>query len=400
MRGSFRLVFWVLFFHFLTTSGHQATAGSRALAAAAQASDCAALTIGLLEDHGDRTEHTPIPSIEFVKERVGARGGKQILLHKKAHLPWQSMFIDLYANPQGDPRWFIQFFGIQAARFFGFEMEDASSIWLPDDTELNLAIEAINPHLIQAGHAPILLRFYEQQEVGIATYLEEFSRFRMPIASLKTGTLNHFVHDLSFHIFTMGYPPLLLDHSAMIAGEVAAFGNQLAEKLCAVGVQNGRLSDPMGWKRRFQSNYCFGTASHIDTGSAALIVAPIAKLDPGFTIATHHFYCEGDAPAMSWIDGKPIVRGSVESAVHQAYFSPLPQQAPKVFQRVATISQLITSFNRDSTREVTDLFKQFQLSRASTPGFRSAPPVSAGESCHLIHSRMEAIRTIAARLAS
>jgi hypothetical protein len=146
--------------------------------------------------------HPRMPSVEVRDRRKGRFGGNRLVLHR-INAKWVSMYTTVTYDYQGDPRWFIETLGIEAARYFGFEMINDEEMVIPDSAEFQGALDNINRHL----RIPIPVTFYtppNNENTKVADYVRRFANEgSIPIA--PSG--NHLIHDLSFHTGAIFLPP-------------------------------------------------------------------------------------------------------------------------------------------------------------------------------------------------
>ena len=149
---------------------------------------------------------TRAPTVAEVSSRPGPRGGRLIQL-RRIGAQWVSNHRTVGYDPQGDPRWFISVVGEEAARFFGFRMIDEDHCEVPDATEFNGAIAAMNQRLREAQLDPIPITFYETPDNDNVRVAEYVRRFRDHAAIPLARSGNHLLHDLSFHTAAIFFPP-------------------------------------------------------------------------------------------------------------------------------------------------------------------------------------------------
>jgi hypothetical protein len=158
---------------------------------------------GISDIHGEFL-HMKEPTIALDKMVSGQHGG-QLLVLKKIGDGWGSQASTIGYDPQGDPRWFIDIVGPEAAAYFGYKVLADDQVTVPDLKELQGAMERVNTRLKNDGEEPIAASFYLQDKVSVSGYVNAFAdKIAFPMA--PEG--NHLFHDLSFHssaIFMPGY---------------------------------------------------------------------------------------------------------------------------------------------------------------------------------------------------
>lgn len=141
----------------------------------------------------------------------GFHGGRLLIVTKNEFLDsWYSTYQIYPAAGQGDPRMLVALLGSELAHFFGIRQISDSEITIPDITELNGAIKALNQALVELGYKPIPLTFFPQGEEqhNARTYVENFThRHMLPYA-------NHIVlkiHDVALHISSIAIPETMFE---------------------------------------------------------------------------------------------------------------------------------------------------------------------------------------------
>jgi hypothetical protein len=136
-------------------------------------------------------------TVQKVSERPGIHGGKQLQLQRLDE-SWFSHYTTTQFDPQGDPRTFITSVGSDVAQYFGFELENAQTLWAPDAVEFQGAIQVINQKQIEKnGESLIDVSFYSgESDLTLAEYLKRFTEeWSLPYADEGNAQ----IHDLSFH---------------------------------------------------------------------------------------------------------------------------------------------------------------------------------------------------------
>ncbi len=167
-------------------------------------------------DDESRRQHSPTIKIESVV--AGEHGGQRLVLRRTA-ARWLSDYRSVRFDPQGDPRWFIETMGPEAAEFFGFKVMGDDRVIVPDGNEFNGAIKKINAQLVKMGKEPIEISFYITAGVdntNVADYIRAYGNSHaLPIAA--SG--NHLMHDLSFHSGAIFFP----GHLVRLSGYFSRF---------------------------------------------------------------------------------------------------------------------------------------------------------------------------------
>lgn len=146
--------------------------------------------------HGARGQSSPTVRIEASIQ--GEHGGQRLVL-KRTGARWLSDYRSVNFDPQGDPRWFIETMGSEAAEFFGFKILDDDRVIVPDGIEFSGALKKINAQLLKMAKEPIEISFYvtaSDTNTNVAKYVRAYGETHgLPMA--PSG--NHLLHDLSFH---------------------------------------------------------------------------------------------------------------------------------------------------------------------------------------------------------
>jgi len=173
------------------------------------------------------SEFANLPSIRMGERKVGKFGG-HLLKIVRVEPQWYSRFASIKSgiDPQGDPRWPIFLFGEELARFLGFELIDDRSMWLPDITELNGALEKLSNTL---GDKSLTLRFYAQTKPFANEYASRFANdFQLPIADPNVN-LNHFIHDYAYHVAAILVPESFFDSGRLLFRQSNSFVRHLRQ---------------------------------------------------------------------------------------------------------------------------------------------------------------------------
>lgn len=161
------------------------------------------------EVYNDESRRTSKPTVALEKLIPGMHGG-QLLILTKTGTRWLSDYRTVQYDPQGDPRWFIEVMGHEAAAFFGFKILADTRVQVPDGREFEGALKKINAQLSKMGVEPIEVSFYVNQGEGntkVADYVRAFGESGgLPMASGG----NHLIHDLSFHTGAIFLPGSLV----------------------------------------------------------------------------------------------------------------------------------------------------------------------------------------------
>ena len=170
------------------------------------------------EIFNDESRRQSSPTISIESYERGEHGGRRMVL-KRTAARWLSDYRSVRYDPQGDPRWFIETMGPDAAEFFGFKIMGDNRVVVPDGSEFNGAITKINAQLISMGKEPIEISFYVTTGVdntNVADYIRAYGRSHaLPIAA--SG--NHLMHDLSFHSGAIFFP----GHLVRLSGYFSRF---------------------------------------------------------------------------------------------------------------------------------------------------------------------------------
>ncbi|MGE4133931.1 MAG: hypothetical protein AB7F86_20005 [Bdellovibrionales bacterium] len=143
---------------------------------------------------------------------------------------WASLHSTLHYDVQGDPRWFVEAMGCEAAQVFGFDITSEHDMWVPDVKEFNAAISKVNAELTRQGQAPIPFTFYQgaNGKLRLDSYVRKYAvEGQLPIA--PGG--NHMIHDLSFHSGAILTPPVLNEHLREVSRYVLAVTEALEQHL-------------------------------------------------------------------------------------------------------------------------------------------------------------------------
>jgi len=219
-------------------------------------------------------EEPAAPSVEVIAHRPGEHGGRRLVLQKTG-AGWASNYRSAQYDPQGDPRWFIEVIGNEAARFFGFEILNDDQITVPDGPEFTGALKKINNQLRAMGKEPIEISFYltkpSGQSTRVSEYIERFGREAgLPLAPAG----NHLVHDLSFHTGAIFFPAKLVRLKAFTSRYMQGFVEHLKAKYAM---------DPLrlGGVKYFAYLWRMSETVSIDTATGLVNPGIIARLrDP------------------------------------------------------------------------------------------------------------------------
>ena len=215
-------------------------------------------------------EKQQLPTVTVTEAKAGAYGGKLLTLERTGPA-WGSQYVTAEHDLQGDPRWFIEMFGPEAAARFGFAMKGPSAMTVPDVAEFSGALRALDAELLRRGQEPVALRFYgtatsENSRVG--AYLDQFTARRaIPLA--PEG--NHLVHDLSFHSPSIVLPRSLLDEAAGYTEYWVRFADHLRAKAPNVPAEQERARAYAYFIKYFQ-------VTQIDYATAMLTPQYVAYL--------------------------------------------------------------------------------------------------------------------------
>jgi hypothetical protein len=198
--------------------------------------------LGSTIDFGDIVSK---PSAHVESAANGIHGGRLLTLVRDGN-SWASMSAAEPFSPQGDPRWFIQLVGPEAAEVFGFKMLAKDKMTVPDAAELNGAITAVNDVLVQKGHEAIPISFYgvtsyESESVRADDYVRQFANGGLPLATatieraknasgsiiLTDGTM---LHAVSMDVGTITIPANLLKYRILNAQVITSFFDSMYEK--------------------------------------------------------------------------------------------------------------------------------------------------------------------------
>lgn len=190
----------------------------------------------------------------------GRHGGKRLTVRRTGS-QWMSNYTSKFGvDPQGDPRWFIEAVGPEAARFFGFEVVDDSTILVPDAIEFNNALIKLNARLKALGQEQVAVSYYGQgPKALLSIYLRLFGNgLGLPIA----GTENHYLHDISFHTGAIFLPIQLMRY---MSGR-ARFIEKLALGLEAIEVSEAKKVEMATAIKRFRED----EAQRVDVATSVL----------------------------------------------------------------------------------------------------------------------------------
>jgi hypothetical protein len=181
------------------------------------------------EAYDESARFRTTPSVDTIGSAPGRHGGRILTLHKTG-TRWLSDHRTVGYDPQGDPRWFIEVMGYEAAEFFGFKLLSDTRVQVPDGREFNGAIREINKHLTDMHEEPIGVSFYETKSEGntkVEHYVRQFGESGgLPMA--PGG--NHLIHDLSFHAGAIFLSGPLLQLGKYFARFLDGYLNYLAKK--------------------------------------------------------------------------------------------------------------------------------------------------------------------------
>lgn len=131
-------------------------------------------------------------TVQTGKTQPGRHGGRRIELLNRNNFNPEVEFL------RGNPDWNIGLFGKDATTYFGFEHRPPNTYLVPDSTELNGALDALEKAQFKSG-----LRFYEAEvdeleQVAEDVYLREFvENGRLPFVNQ---------HDSNFHFAAIAIP--------------------------------------------------------------------------------------------------------------------------------------------------------------------------------------------------
>lgn len=152
------------------------------------------------------------PTVTIVNDLPGPHGG---VVHRvqKIGPSWGSSFTTTGYDFQGDPRWFVETIGAEAAKFFGFEMISDHEMWVPNEHEFSAAIIQVNKVLDSEGVEPIHVRFYSTENSKNTSLTRYRRRFREDFALPIAPEGGHKIHDMSFHTGAIFLPLYLLQYA-------------------------------------------------------------------------------------------------------------------------------------------------------------------------------------------
>lgn len=169
------------------------------------------------------------PTLMVDKYIEGAHGGKRIVI-RRTGARWLSDYRSVRYDPQGDPRWFIEIMGAEAAEFFGFKILSDEMVIVPDGNEFNGALKKVNAQLAAMGEEPVEITFYVtsgNENTKVAEYVHDFGKSGgIPLAA--SG--NHLIHDLSFHTGSIFLPGKLVRLAKFFSRYVDGFAKFILEK--------------------------------------------------------------------------------------------------------------------------------------------------------------------------
>jgi len=143
-------------------------------------------------------------SIRCVGFSQGNHGGRFIHIRQKPGMKWQDFKLEWNKEDvQGNPHEILEFLGETIAAALSFTRTgegEAEEFTVPDTTELNGCIDALNEKLTGAGVEPICLKFYEVKGViSENDYLEKLEGTNC-IQIPRGNSGNTFYHDTFFHL--------------------------------------------------------------------------------------------------------------------------------------------------------------------------------------------------------
>ncbi len=169
------------------------------------------------------------PTVRQIGSQPGQHGGQLIVLERTGP-SWGSRANTRGFDFQGDPRWFVETVGPEAASFFGFRILDNKTMTVPDFQEFTAALAKVNARLASEGKEVVPVNFYQtidNANVKVGRYVRTFLENRgLPMAPFD----NHRIHDLSFHTGAIFLPKELLDTAAARIEYHEAFAELLKNK--------------------------------------------------------------------------------------------------------------------------------------------------------------------------
>ncbi len=180
----------------------------------------------MYDDEGRRQTE---PTVTVIRNFKGKHGGRRLIL-EKVGASWLSNYATVSYDPQGDPRWFIEVMGTEAAEFFGFKILSDYTVQVPDGKEFNGALKKINRYLKSIGKEQIEIGFYvtaDNENTKVGEYVRDFG-----FASLLPLALNgnHLIHDLSFHTGAIFLPGHLIRLASYFARFLDGYIGFLSER--------------------------------------------------------------------------------------------------------------------------------------------------------------------------
>lgn len=152
---------------------------------------------------------------------------------------WHSPYCYVPGAPQGDPRWFMEYYGDAAAAVFGFELVGDRDLYVPDRDRIHAAIDRLNGELAE----PIAIRFGDPGPTGASSardYLDDFGhRARLPLPAVERG-----IHDYSYHLLAIHLPAAIVEHAMRRARRLLDGGDEAAieARTSAIDYATGNLA--------------------------------------------------------------------------------------------------------------------------------------------------------------
>jgi hypothetical protein len=143
-------------------------------------------------------------SVRFVESLIDQHGDTFWVYQKKEEAnAWGSSYKNNRFDPQGDPRWFLEVLGDDAAQVWGFYRNGKDLAQVPSPETWIKKVKMVSASLEQMGHEGIAIGYHPNlhvdertQTTSVTTYLKRFINLgEIPVAPKGTP----FLHDISFH---------------------------------------------------------------------------------------------------------------------------------------------------------------------------------------------------------
>ncbi len=196
---------------------------------------------------------------------------EQLHIQKLPKKTWGSVYRTMKLDPQGNPKWVVMVLGPIFGKVMGFEEIDENNLLTPLPSRIAKGLATLNQNLENLGFEKVAVGFYDQPQSKspLLNYLFQWIKFRqLPIADF-TKNLNHYLHDISFHLSSALFiPPAWYSRYTEIAQKVLEYDNSLLEKYKGTQYEV--------WSKMASDQIRLSLSRRLDSLSGSIILAVMA----------------------------------------------------------------------------------------------------------------------------